>query len=108
MYKKKINPWPYVLLLPAVFIVLSVVFVPVVNAFLMSFQNYDLRRPDQIGYTGLKNYIDIFQDPLFWGSLRRTFLWVLFGVGFQFLLGFILALLLNKKVRRREPQKRGS
>jgi multiple sugar transport system permease protein len=98
MRKEKINPWPYVLLLPALLIVLSVVFVPVINAFIMSFQNYDLRRPDQIGYTGLKNYIDIFQDPLFRGSLWRTFLWVFFGVGFQFLLGFVLALLLNKKV----------
>ena len=96
--KVKINPWPYVLLLPAVLIVLSVVFVPVINAFLMSFQNYDLRRPDRIGFAGVKNYIDLFHDPLFWGSLWRTFLWVFFGVGFQFLLGFILALLLNKKI----------
>jgi multiple sugar transport system permease protein len=98
MRKEKINPWPYVLLLPAILIVLSVVFVPVINALLMGFQNYDLRRPDQIGFTGLKNYIELFQDSLFWGSLWRTFLWVFFGVGFQFLLGFMLALLLNKKI----------
>jgi multiple sugar transport system permease protein len=98
MRKEKINPWPYVLLLPALLIVFSVVFVPVINAFMMSFQNYDLRRPDQIGYTGLKNYIDVFQDPLFRASLWRTFLWVFFGVGFQFLLGFVLAMLLNRKI----------
>jgi multiple sugar transport system permease protein len=96
--KERINPWPYVLLLPAILIVLSVVFVPVINAILMSFQNYDLRRPDQIGFAGFKNYIELSQDPLFWASLRRTFLWVIFGVGFQFLFGFMLALLLNKKI----------
>jgi multiple sugar transport system permease protein len=41
------------------------------------------------------NYVQIFKDPLFWTSLRRTLIWVLFGVGFQFLFGFILALLLH-------------
>ena len=95
---KKLNPWPYILLLPAILIVLSVVFIPVINAILMSFQNYDLRRPDQIGFAGLKNYAELFKDSLFWASLWRTVLWVVFGVGFQFLLGFILALLLNKKI----------
>jgi multiple sugar transport system permease protein len=98
MRNRKINIWPYILLLPAIIIVLSVVFIPVINAVLMSFQNYDLRRPNQIGFAGIKNYVELFLDPLFWGSLLRTFLWVIFGVGFQFLFGFILALLLNKKI----------
>ena len=98
MRRDKINPWPYILLLPAIIVVLSVVFVPVINAILMSFQNYDLRRPDRIGFAGFQNYIELFHDSLFWGSLLRTFLWVFFGVGFQFLFGFILALLLNKKI----------
>jgi len=101
MRNKNINLWPYILLLPAILIVLSVVFIPVINAVLMSFQSYDLRWPDRIGYIGLQNYIDLFQDQLFWSSLLRTFLWVVFGVGFQFLLGFILAVLLNKKIMLR-------
>ena len=101
MLKKKINPWPYILLLPAILIVLSVVFIPVINAIFMSFQNYDLRRPDRIGFAGFGNYIELFGDALFWGSLGRTFLWVVFGVGFQFLIGFMLALLLNKKIQFR-------
>ena len=48
MRNEKINIWPYILLSPAILIVLSVVFIPVINAFLMSFQSYDLRRPDAI------------------------------------------------------------
>jgi multiple sugar transport system permease protein len=96
--KERINPWPYILLSPSILIVLSVVFIPVINAILMSFQNYDLRRPDQIGFAGIKNYIESFNDPLFWDSLGRTIIWVIFGVGFQFLFGFTLALLLNKKI----------
>ena len=87
---------PYALVAPAVCIVLLVVFIPVINAMLMSFQNYDLRRPKEIGFVGLINYINMCRDPLFWNALLRTVLWVGFGVGFQFLFGFCLALLLNQ------------
>ncbi len=96
MVKKK-NIWPYLLVAPALIIILCVVFIPVVNAIIMSFQHYDLRRPNDIQFIGLQNYKDLFQDRLFWNALLRTFMWVFFGVGFQFLFGFILALLLNKK-----------
>lgn len=101
MQKKKINIWPYLLIAPALMIVLAVVFIPAVNAILMSFQNYDLRRPNDIGFIGLANYAAVFQDPIFWKSLWKTILWVVFGVGFQFVFGFALALLLNKKFRGR-------
>lgn len=96
MVKKK-TIWPYLLVAPALLIILCVVFIPVVNAILMSFQSYDLRRPNNIQFIGLQNYIDVFHDSLFWKALGRTILWVVFGVGFQFLFGFIMALLLNKK-----------
>ncbi len=97
MQRKKIDLSPYLLISPALFIFLSVVFLPALNAILMSFQSYDLRRPSRIGFIGLDNYIAIFNDSLFWQSLWKTFLWVTFGVGFQFILGFVLALLLHKK-----------
>lgn len=94
---KKRNIWPYLLVAPALLIILCVVFVPVVNAIIMSFQSYDLRRPQDIQFIGLKNYIDLFKDELFWRALMKTIWWVGFGVGFQFLFGFIMALLLNQR-----------
>jgi len=96
MQRKK-NIWPYLLLAPALLIVLTVVFIPAVNAVLMSFKNYDLRRPSSMGFVGLKNYMTVLADPLFWRSLWKTVAWVGLGVGFQFVFGFMLALLLNKK-----------
>jgi multiple sugar transport system permease protein len=80
---------------------LGVVFVPAVKAIFMSFQNYDLRRPSEIGFIGLQNYREIFGDQVFWLSLFKTVLWVIFGVGFQFIFGFLLALLLNRKFKGR-------
>lgn len=97
----KRNSLPYLLLMPALLVVLSVVFVPLFNAILMSFQSYDLRHPKDIGFIAFANYIQAFHDELFWKSLIRTFFWVLFGVGFQFLGGFALALLMNKSFKGR-------
>lgn len=101
--EKKNQIWPYLLVAPAVIIIVCIVFVPVLNAFSMSMQSYDLRRPKNIAFTGFDNYLSMFHDTLFWNALGRTFLWVLFGVGLQFLLGFVLAVLLNKPFKGRGP-----
>ena len=93
--------WPYLLLAPALIIILSVVIVPIINAVSMSFQSYNLTRPKKIGFIGFDNYVKLFGDSLFWSSLMRTVLWVFFGVGFQFVFGFMLALVLNKNFRGR-------
>ena len=97
MIRTKQTIYPYLLIAPALLFVLLVVLFPVIRALLMSFQNYDLRRPSAIGFIGGANYIELGKDPLFWSSLVRTLIWSLFGVGFQFIFGFILALLLNQQ-----------
>ena len=101
MISKKKEVWPYLLVAPAVTIMVLIVFVPVINALGMSFQSYDLRNPNNIAFIGLQNYREIFSDYLFWGALGRTFIWVFFGVGLQFFFGFILALILNHEFRGR-------
>ena len=95
--KKK---YPYLLIAPALIIIIFIVFVPLVNALIMSFKFYDLRYPKKEAFIGLKNYIDLFtKDSEFWPSLGRTAIWVIFGVSFQFLGGFALALLLNRNFK---------
>ena len=95
--KKK---YPYLLIAPALIIIIFIVFVPLVNALIMSFKFYDLRYPKKEAFIGLKNYIDLFtKDSEFWPSLGRTAIWVFFGVTFQFLGGFALALLLNRNFK---------
>lgn len=101
MQDKKAGIWPYLLVAPALIIVIAVVFVPVINAVLMSFQSYDLRRPNNIKFIGFANYVKVFNDPLFWQALGKTFIWVGVGVGLQFVFGFMLALILNKSFKGR-------
>ncbi len=98
---KKRSIWPYLLVAPATLIILCVVFIPVVNAIMMSFQSYDLRRPKDIAFIGLANYVSAFTDKQFINAVIRTVIWVVFGVGFQFFFGFVLAIILNSHFRGR-------
>ena len=79
MATRKQSIYPYLLVAPALLLVLCVVFFPVMKAIIMSFQTYDLRRPNSIAFCGLGNYIKAFNDALFWNSLFKTVLWVAFG-----------------------------
>lgn len=99
--RKRINFWPYVLVSPALLIVTFVIFIPVIEAIVMSLQSHDLRRPHRIGFIGFTNYIAIFKDMLFWQAVKNTLIWVIAGVGLQFFFGFVLALLLNQKFKGR-------
>ena len=89
--------WPYLLIAPALIIVMMVVFYPIINTIMMSFQNYNLLQPKRIGFVGLENYINVLTNERFWMGLWRTIIWVVVGVGLQFVFGFILATLLNRK-----------
>ena len=108
--RKKVNSnvWPYLLVAPALIIMVAVVFYPICNALVMSFQNYNITK-NKIGFIGLENYINVFtgssatkaMGKTFWQCLLRTVEWVVFGVGGQFLFGFMLALILNKEFKGR-------
>ena len=98
---KRSGIWPYLLLAPALIIMIAVVIVPIVEAVSMSFQSYNLAKPKKIAFIGLANYSKLFADPLFWSSLVRTIIWVACAVSFQFLFGFLLAELLNQYFRGR-------
>jgi len=100
--KKRSWIYPYLLLTPALTVVVFVVFIPIIRAIMNSFMNYDLRYPKKTAFIGLKNYIDILtSDPQFWPSMGKTVFWVVFGVGLQFFFGFILALILNRSFHGR-------
>ncbi|MCP4399530.1 MAG: sugar ABC transporter permease [bacterium] len=46
-------------------------------------------------FIGLQNYIDLFRDSRFLVTMRNTAVFTIFAVGIEFLIGLILALLLN-------------
>lgn len=93
---KKFDPFPYLLVTPAMVITLAIVFLPMFRTMTYSFMEYILYKPNDMAYNGFANYQQAFTDPLFFTSLYHTFIWIVFVILFQFLLGFATALLLNK------------
>ncbi len=88
---------PYLLLLPAILVILSVVLVPLLLSFWTSFTNYNLTKPDTLyNFIGLRNYQRLMGNAEFWWAFGRTFLFITIALNLEMLLGLGLALLVNK------------
>jgi multiple sugar transport system permease protein len=89
--------WAYLLLIPSLVLILAVVIYPSAWGIGLSFREMRLNRPDLgTGFVGLKHYIALANDPIFWLSLKNTSLWVGGAVTGELLLGLGAALVLNR------------
>jgi multiple sugar transport system permease protein len=84
---------------PAVFLLLIFFVIPVVLAFTLAFTNARLISPRPSHFVGLRNFRILFDDPVFWKSLRNTFYFAIVVVPVQAGLALLLALLVNAKVK---------
>ncbi|MCU4673449.1 carbohydrate ABC transporter permease [Microbacterium fluvii] len=89
----------------APFVALFAVFLagPIVASLFMSFTDMttrDLRSPLNVNIVGFANYIALFQDPRFLRSLGNTAYFVLVGVPVTMALALLVALALDKGIRR--------
>lgn len=92
---------PYLLIAPAILLMLLIIAYPIANSVRMSFLKYILFKPKDVEFIGLANYFNVLKDPVFRQSLANTVLWIAGGVFFQFFFGLILALLLNRSFKGR-------
>jgi multiple sugar transport system permease protein len=88
-------------LLPALLLVGVFTFYPFLKGIIMAFQEYKLFNLTNVRFIGFKNFTAALQDPMFRDSFANTAEWVFVSLILQFLLGFILALVLNKPFRGR-------
>ena len=51
-------------------------------------------------FVGLENYIAMFNDPIFWTSLANNFIFMLIFIPTSLIIGLLLAILLDQKIRR--------
>ena len=86
----------FVFLAPALtLLVLSIAF-PLFRVIQRSFQEYSAQA-GAFQYVGLKQYQHLFSDPLFWISVRNTFVFTLGSIALHLGLAYPIALLLNAK-----------
>ena len=84
----------WLMVAPAVLLLLGLGIYPLVRALTLSFQRWELQSPEQ-PWVGLANYGEAIRDARVWASLQHTLVVVVFAVTLELLLGFGLALLLS-------------
>lgn len=84
---------------PAVVLLIVFLVVPVALAFGLAFTDARLISPTPARFVGLRNFTLLFQDPVFYKSLRNTVYFAVVVVPLQAGLALVLALLVNAEVR---------
>jgi multiple sugar transport system permease protein len=88
---------PYLLLLPAILVILSVVLLPLLVSFWTSFTGYNLTKPATLfQFVGLRNYERLLGNADFWWAFGRTIVFITIALNLEMVLGLGLALLINK------------
>ena len=92
----------YVLMLPALIVLIAAVIFPLLFSINVALRKYDLRLPtEEYPFIGLGNFIRAFYDPYFIHSLLITIEFILLGIALQFPLGLGVAILLSRLSWRR-------
>lgn len=85
----------YILILPTLLGIAVITLYPLLYAFVISFQDNRLRSRES-PFIGLANYQAIVGDPEVWNSIRITLIFMVVSVVGSFVIGLVLALLLNR------------
>ena len=86
----------YLFVLPLLIGLIGLTLWPVIRSFMISFSEYNIVSPPK--FVGFKNYTELFQDPLFWQSLKVTTIYSVISVPLGVVAGLAIALLMNQKV----------
>ena len=89
----------------APFVILFGIFLafPILASFFLSFTSFglkDLANPVGASVVGIRNYVDLFGDPVFWTALLNTVYFVVVGVPLTLIFGLLIATALNRGVSR--------
>ncbi len=80
--------------------------IPVFAALLLSLTDFDiyaLADINNVRFVGLQNYERLFANPLFWGAMKNTGLFALFGVPLSIAASLGAAVILNARVVKWRP-----
>lgn len=101
-FMKKEAVVPYLLVLPALLVLTSTVFLPIIfNVYISFFDFHLIRDATPEHYVGLQNYFELAQDRRFWNAIRITSAFTIISVAIEFVLGLLLALLVNEALPAR-------
>ncbi len=94
--------YSFILTIPAVFLTVSCIIVPIIQSVIMSFQKYEVKhiiRGEPGSWNSFRNYTRLFESQQIGNAAYNTLTFVLFVIVLQFLFSLALALVLNKRFR---------
>ena len=81
---------------PSIILMLALMVVPLLMALWLAMQYMTFRNITAPEFVGLRNYIEILDDPFFWRSFNFTALYIAIVVPSWVVIGFIIALFLDQ------------
>lgn len=94
---KKTRFFPYAMLLPTIVIFAVFMIYPILYSFYLSFTEFT---GGTYNFVGLRNYIELFHDPVFYKALFNTFFYLIIQVPVMISLALLLAVLVEQKFIR--------
>ncbi len=86
----------FMLIAPAVIVMLAVAAYPIVYAVYLYLQRYNLALPQDKAFIGFANYAAVLSSPYWWQALWVTLIITVFSVAITLVLGMLLALVLHR------------
>src|SRR6476469_4486434 len=96
--KKSERRLAFLLIAPAVLLMLAVTAYPIGYAVWLSLQRYNLATPDDTSFVGLGNYITVLSDKYWWTAFVVTLAITVVSVTIEFVLGMALALVMHRTI----------
>lgn len=87
--------WFYIFISPWIIGFVALTLYPMIASAIYSFTEYNIVK---IEFVGVKNFVNLFQDPLFYTSLGVTAYYSMVAVPLGIVLALVVALLLNQRV----------
>ncbi|NOX87548.1 MAG: sugar ABC transporter permease [Calditrichaeota bacterium] len=95
------NRLVYFYVMPAVIVMGLVVLWPFIYNVVISFSNMNLTHFKDWKIVGLKNYVSVLTDGIFWYFFFKTVLWTFLNLIFHVGIGVMLALIINEDIKAR-------
>ena len=89
---------PQLLTLPTTLMIFMFIILPSLFNIVLSFTNYSFVNPDR-RFVGLRNYINLIGDDVIWSAFVVTLTWTVSNIIPIFVLGIIVALLMNTNLK---------
>src|ERR1700722_3515014 len=96
--KKSERRLAFLLITPAVLLMLAVTAYPIGYAVWLSLQRYNLATPNDTSFVWLQNYITVLSDKYWWTAFVVTLAITVVSVAIEFVLGMTLALVMHRTI----------